>query len=78
MCYIAWELHCIEILEECTQEELQLQGWTCKVICEGKTLFCMDEWKTFCMGQIQKFKKTLNDLILTKKKYVVAGQGQKF
>lgn len=26
MCYIAWELHCIEILEECTQEELKLQG----------------------------------------------------
>lgn len=25
-CYVAWELHCIEILEECTQEELKLQG----------------------------------------------------
>lgn len=26
MCYVARELHCIEIPEECAQEELKLQG----------------------------------------------------
>lgn len=26
VCYIARDLHCIEILEDCTQEKLKLQG----------------------------------------------------